>query len=152
MPGVTKRCNRHEGHRCSCIFRQTRSRQVKGQSMASWCARQGNMRHVLSRLLPPCSCVTARNQKQTRDLFDRFQIKEFEGDVQRINFQLIFTLTQIGVKIWINFHTSTVQRINFQLIFTLTQIGVKIWIDFHTPTDQFSINFHPHADRGENLN
>jgi len=39
------------------------------------------MRHVLSRLLPPCRCVTATNQKQTKDLFHRFQISEFEVDV-----------------------------------------------------------------------
>jgi len=50
---------------------------------------------------------------------------------QRIDFQLIFTLTQIRVKIQINFHTAALQRINFQLIFTLTQIRVKIRIDFH---------------------
>jgi len=31
MLGVTKRSNRNEGHKCSCIFRQTRNRQVKGQ-------------------------------------------------------------------------------------------------------------------------
>jgi len=32
-------------------------------------------------------------------------------------------LTQIGVKVRINFHTSTVQRSNFQLIFTHADRG-----------------------------
>ena len=54
-----------------------------------------------------------------------------KNNAQRINFQLIFTLTQIGEKILINFHASALQRINLQLICTLTQIGGKIRIDFH---------------------
>ena len=54
-----------------------------------------------------------------------------KNNAQRINFQLIFTLTQIGGKIRIDFHASALQRMNFQLIFTLTQIRVKIRINSH---------------------
>ena len=60
---------------------------------------------------------------------------------------------QIGVKIRINFHAAAVQRIDFQLIFTLMQIRVKIRINFHAAAlqriNQFSINFHANADSGE---
>jgi len=70
----------------------------------------------------------------------KIRINFHAAALQRINFQLIFTLTQIRVKIRIDFHAAALQRINFELIFTLTQIGVKIRINFHAAALQ-RINF-----------
>jgi len=53
----------------------------------------------------------------------KFQIIFTPPRAQQINFQLIFTLTQIGVKIQINFHASALQRINSQSNFTHADWG-----------------------------
>jgi len=66
----------------------------------------------------------------------KIPINFHDAAVQRINFPLISTLTQIGVKIQINLNAVAVQGIDFPLIFTLTQIRVKSELNFTPP--QFS--------------